>query len=73
LLLVTVHVLEQVGLQVAAAAGFDQFEQGHEREVVVHRMLASGHFVETLKQVFQAQKSAHAFVERMFVKNHARK
>jgi hypothetical protein len=39
--------------------------------VVVNWVIAFGEFFESLKQVFQAQVSAHTFVEGMFVQNHA--
>ena len=72
LLLVAVHVFEQIGFQVAAAACIDQFKQRDEREVVVHGGVALHQFVESLKQMLQPQISAYSFVKGVFVEDHER-
>ena len=70
-LLLLVQVLHHVGLQVGARGDVHHFEDRGQGVVVVERVVARDQFAEAAEQVFQPQVGADAFVERVFVEDHA--
>ena len=66
-----VEVLQHLGFQVGAAGDVHHLEDGDQRVVVVKRAVARQQLAEAANQVLQPQVGANAFVERVFVQDHA--
>ena len=64
-----VKFLQQVALEVGTAGDIENLEQGDQRRMMGARVGRRQKIVEPLEQVFEAQECAHAFVERIFVKD----
>jgi hypothetical protein len=66
-LALALEFLHQVELEVGAAGDIEDLEQRHQRDVVLLRVVRSDEVAGLVEQVLQAQQSANALVERIFV------
>ena len=71
LLLVPFEVLEHVGLEIGAGSDVHDLEDGHQRVVVIERMGSRNQLAQAAEQLLEPQIGSQAFVERIFVKDHA--
>ena len=70
-LLLLVQVLHHVGLQVGARRHVHDLEDRGQRVVMIDGVRARHQLAETAEQVLQPQVGPDAFVERIFVQDHA--
>jgi len=68
-LLLTLEVLEQIGLQVGARRDVDDLEHRGQRVMMVERLFARHQDAQATQQVLEPEVGAYAFVERKFVQH----
>jgi hypothetical protein len=64
------ELLDKIELEVGSPRNFKDFEQGHQRDVVLGRAFGCHEMCHPVEDIVEAQQSSNALVERIFVGDH---